>query len=418
MVIAHLRRWAAGRGGPASLVIGRAVALMILATTMGGVAMAEDPSTALVVATERPAEFLFPATTIGPAQPELEFRTAELPGFLWFETPEPVEEFAAAGAFDRLEIRMRGYVPTDRDRFEVTILTAHMRPERIAMASDIARLFLARWASEIGDGIVHDGATFGEAVGHWRRDGFDKTLRVAVWRRGASLLIVRAEMDSSRAAQDFAALAPFLGSVRFLRADTDPLPSAFKPWQVALPGHVPLSFDLPPNWQLTVRRDATTASEGQAVLVFTDQTPGQMSPVLLVGLAEFPPAPFPDITAAAARIAPKFREMATVMSDTAVEAASGEAGFARQEKTQIGYAGEFAIGGANAEFRDRLQWPDGSRLGADTLVAWRPGEVLGLAMLMPWPDTLPDMAAMLHANFVMQHVITTLRGPFAPQSSP
>lgn len=334
-----------------------------------------------------------------PGFPGLDFRTALPPGLEWFEDDHESEEFAASGMFERLERVWLGYEPAERDRLEIAVWCARIRPERAALASDYARLLAMVWGP-LNFGIDGAARDFGEVLAGESDTGFDRRLRISVWRRGLELLIIAAQTTL----EDFEAKAPLMaalvGSLEFEAAVVpDPVIASLVAHHLPLSDGSRFAYLLPSHWplwqedanaRLTARIHIDEADEGRsgAIGLFTTPVP-----------ANAPPDQAP------------LRQIATGTSELMLMNLLPGTRIERKPMNESRMPG-FAATPAQGMFGDALLREDGVRLGATGFFIRAEHDVPGYSALSAWPEGQPGMGRMMHVNFVQRLVTDSLRDRF------
>ncbi|MGH7006477.1 MAG: hypothetical protein ACREIP_21230, partial [Alphaproteobacteria bacterium] len=183
-----------------------------------------------------------------PELPFLDFHSAKLEDFMWFPGQKPVSDLEKYGVFTSVTQQSVGYDPVNRDHLEIQVLTAEIKPEKVARALDYARLFVMEWAAAPSAMKSH-GRDRGDVFAATAGNGFDRFERVGVWRRGTSLLVVRASYDQDQAAKAEPLIARFLGSLAFDQPAEDSVESSLQRVKLPADANADYSFRLPENWQ-------------------------------------------------------------------------------------------------------------------------------------------------------------------------
>lgn len=345
----------------------------------------------------------------------LNFAAAEIPGFLWAPVEGVETAVDAAEVFTRLDRRFIGYIPTDRDQFEITMLTGQIKPERIAVASDMARLMLTGWVPELIAAKDHNSPDFGEALGAWRADGHDKLVRVTAWRRNDAYLIVKAEVDRDKADTYFALLAPFLGSVQFEDNGPDTLTGSFVPHQFEISEGFDLSLMLPANWQ-TIKSAKRSLPDGDYMghYFYNADDPNGNAALMIFGLTMAnSPEPGPD--PANLKAQQGMVEMTVAMSDALMEDLLPDLAYRRVPLATVVFPDELRIGDLHAVQYDKLAIENLSADFATSAlfaVQLQLKIAVGATTLAPMPSSMKAFADVNHVSYVFRILTDQFRTQF------
>ncbi|WP_100526051.1 hypothetical protein [Paracoccus aminovorans] len=333
-----------------------------------------------------------------PDFPGLEFRTALPEGLEWFESPQPVRDFDAAGLFTRFERLWLGYRPEDRDQLEISVYCASILPERVAIAADYGRLLARSWGPK-NYGVDGDARDFGEVMTGEDDSGFGHRTRISVWRRGTDLLILRADTTL----EDFDAQAPriaaMVGSLEFQTQESaDPIIEGLRQHELRLPSGASLRYPLPEHWQ-AFGSDTGSAAPVSAAIWLDKADEGGNSAIGIFGIAV--PA------GAKAKDAP-LRDIATAMSDLLMQNLAPQVQFSRKPMNENRLKG-FAPDAVQGLFLDRLDWTEGRKMGARGFFVLGPADVVGYSSLSAYPESAEAMGLAMHSVFVDRLVLDALR---------
>lgn len=123
-------------------------------------------------------------------------------------------EFADFGVFSNLEQRYVGYVPQHRDRFEVRIYVGSIFPTRVALGAGYSALLASEWGKTSFGIKTHD-QTFGEVLGGNNSTGVMFVNRIATWRRGTHVFVMRVTFEAEHYDQFSDDIARLIGSWQF-----------------------------------------------------------------------------------------------------------------------------------------------------------------------------------------------------------
>ncbi|MCV2448094.1 hypothetical protein [Paracoccus sp. DMF] len=333
-----------------------------------------------------------------PDFPSLEFRTALPEGLEWFESPQPVKDFDAAGMFARFERLWLGYRPEDRDQLEISVYCASIPPERVAIAADYGRLLARSWGPR-NYGVDGDARDFGEVMTGEDDSGFGRRTRISVWRRGTDLLILRADTTL----EDFDAQAPriaaMVGSLEFQNESVaDSIIGGLRQHELRLPSGGSLRYPLPAHWQ-AFGSDTGSAAPVSAAIWLDKADEGGNSAIGIFGIAV--PA------GAKAKDAP-LRDIATAMSDLLMQNLAPQVQFSRKPMSENRLKG-FAPDAVQGLFLDRLDWAEGRKMGARGFFVLGPADLVGYSSLSAYPESAEAMGLAMHSSFVDRLVLDALR---------
>lgn len=222
----------------------RLLACMVF-LTFGAPIMADETPERLALA-EAAADAPRMAFNLADA-PDLTASTFSPPDFVWDDVDDVPPTFMEAGVFSSFRQRYVGYDPANRDRYEVSIFTANLEPDRVAPAAGIASLLAARWGP-LNFGIKAHDITFGEVAGGDESSGEMIVSRISVWRRGLQVLILRQRFEAAHFDTYGDTIAKVAGSLRFATPDlTDPILDTARTGKIDV-GDAEFAFRLLPNW--------------------------------------------------------------------------------------------------------------------------------------------------------------------------
>ncbi|KGJ02165.1 hypothetical protein IT41_18260 [Paracoccus halophilus] len=331
-----------------------------------------------------------------PDFPGLQFRTALPEGLEWFDSAETIGDFDASGMFTEFRRLWLGYAPEDRDRLQVSVHAARIPAERVALASDYARLLARVWGPK-NYGIYGDERDFGEVMTGEDESGFDRRTRISVWRRGTDLLILRADTTLEDFETQASALAAMVGSLEFREGIADPIIDGLVAHQIRLPSGAVLDYPLPPHWQAFDQGKAQAAPISAAVWLDRADEGGN-SAIGIFGVA---------VPAGARAADAPLDQIAATMSDLMMENLLPGTEFKRQPVTNYRMKG-FRPDTVQAMFLDRLELAD-RKMGASGFFLVAGDDVAGFSSLTAYPVDAEAMGIMMHANFIDRLVLDALR---------
>lgn len=80
---------------------------------------------------------------------DLNFHSVKIDKFMWFKEKRALSEWDKYETFDNVTLQTIGYDPANRDHFEIQIITAEIKPEKVARGVDYARLFAKEWVPSV-----------------------------------------------------------------------------------------------------------------------------------------------------------------------------------------------------------------------------------------------------------------------------
>ncbi|WP_102225764.1 hypothetical protein [Acidimangrovimonas sediminis] len=370
----------------ATLLLGAALACPVAAMSAGTDTAAADPKFALVDQGPAATEFAFDAAA-------LDFVTATPEAFRWMTSDTPAEGFAEFGLFTDLTRRWIGYDPMNRDRLEISVLTARVVPDRVATGSGYAQALASGWGRHDFGALGHD-IDFGEAIGGNDDSGAMIVNRVAVFRRGDLLLIVRAKFDADHFDTAGPVIARFLGTLAFKdRLARDPVRAAEQTASLPMPaGLPPFAYRTPANWR---RLDLAQITPGAHADLWYDAA----DPARNAGFMAFRFAPS-DKPVTPQRMADAAGGLAQAMLLNLIP----DTEFTLEPQTRNAFAQFDGITQANGlfVFLARLQ---GKAVDAKISVletVGKDGALLGVASLGPLPDhTQALWGSLIHSDFAL-----------------
>lgn len=336
-----------------------------------------------------------------PGYPALGFRAVLPAGLEWTESPEPVTDFEAAGLFTAFDRLWTGRDPGGRDRLEISVYAARIRPERVAIASDYGRILARAWGPD-----SYEVSTLMQNFGAVLTGDRDRRTRLLIWRRGFDLLILRADTDVANLEPATDRLATMVNSLEFLEAADDPVERDLRTNRLRLPWGGDFAYPMLGQWRL-FGEENDSARIAAAIWLDKADDLGD-SAVGVFGVA------YPEgVTAADAPL----RAIATGMSDLMMENLAPDVAFARVQMDELRIP-EFGADSRHALYRDRLDWADGRRIGAQGFVLAMAEGVVGISSLRVHPSTMEEAGRSVHGAFVERFLIYAVRAAFGPPAAP
>lgn len=183
--------------------------------------------------------------------PQLSASTFDPSGFVWDEVDTVPPDFIEDGVFTSFSQRYVGYLPAKRDRHEVAIYVAGLRPDRVAPAASTAVQLAAKWG-RLSFGVVAHDLEFGEVLGGDESSGVMMVNRISVWRRGHQALILRQTFEAEHFSAHAETIATLVGSLNFAEElSSDPVIQNAHRSTLATNGF-DFSFLMPENWSRLV----------------------------------------------------------------------------------------------------------------------------------------------------------------------
>ena len=337
----------------------------------------------------------------------LDFATAALPGFLWFEKPQSVADLDETGLFTGFQRTHLGYDLAERDRLEVEVFTARIDPQMVSLGADYGRMFASVWGPENFGVMPHD-RDFGEVLTGENSSGFDNRVRISVWRRGSDLLVIKSRFQASSADQVGGLIAQLVGSVTFANTLQDDVEAGFVQHAVAIrPDGLTLPVDLPPHWTSLLVTKPTTSQPIGAEVFINAADPGRNG-AILIGATATPPAGIGDLQKGG-----QFVQMSTelmmgnVLPDTE---------FTAEPMAAYQFEDFDKLTRFNGLYLNKLTMSEsGMVAGSGTFVAEKDGLALFSTDISAYPSGPHEMGLMMHSNFVSDQARTAFRTYWADQ---
>ncbi len=384
-------------------------ALLAMFMACAGAIMAEeiDPKFAMIRVEPADTEFAF-------AGSDLDFASVAPAGFIWNDSDAVPTDFVDFAVFSAFRERYIGYEPLNRDRFEIRVYTARIFPERVALASDYARLLASVWGAMDFGVMAHD-PQFGEVLGGDDASGIMIVNRIAVFRRGDELLILRLKFH----ADHFDAYAPdiarFVGSIAFAKAENpDPIASTVQ--AVALdagPGQPAFGYGVPANWQaLDIAQPSP--EKGRYALWIDAGDPNRNSGLMQAVIA--PPVPMPKDASPDPQA---MANTAAALAEAAIQTLLPGQTFTLDpsEKTEFGELEKVSAFNSLFVFNSEIG-PEKKPARVAVLISMgRNGAILGSVMMGPQPSDPYLMGTMMHGNYVVKLAMNAQQAYWAAQQN-
>lgn len=390
----------------AELIRGNLLLIMLVffATLEGHMAEAQAEKFAMIAVQERDAGFAF-------AESALDFHTVSPDGFVWNNSTEVPPDFIPSAMFTEFQQRYIGYEPLNRDRLEIRVFSARIHHDRVALATDYARLMASRWG-RTNFGLMAHSPTFGEVLRGDNSSGVMVVSRISVFRRGDELLIVRTKFHAEHFGSYADQIARFIGSIAFDHdLQADPIANAFL-WhdQNVGSGQAQFVFPRPGNWQLTPPGQQTI--DGGTYSFWRDVNDPNGNAAMMV--ATIPPlGRLPEGSVAA----PEPQEMANLAAALANMMLSNmlpDQPFRLEpvEKNSFATLNEITAFNANFTFR-AIIGEEGVSAALPVMLTMGPdGSVIANVTLSPAPEDLYLLGTGMHVNFVQALFLDAIKSHF------
>lgn len=385
-----------------SLALGHALLWLVLVANM---ADAKDDKFPLIPAAETDAvtEFQFAdlpnlsGTVVAPSEMQ------------WDDVDIVPPEFADFAVFSQFEQRYVGYIPQHRDRFEVRMYVGKIFPTRVALGAGYSAMLASEWG-KLNFGIKTHDLTFGEVLGGDKSTGVMFVNRIATWRRGEHVFIMRITFEAEHYAQFEQDIARLIGSWTFSEPLTeDPILTAMKTSQIdpnvgTAQAPAPFQFAMPSHWEILTQGNVNAPGDSQ-MWVDRDNPVGNLGtvitalpspvPVPETGMPRPPEQGMIDVAADYARIA-----IQNMLPDTGYELKPFEMnGFDNLE--------EITAFNRALIFTAPLETGLTANI-AVLLVQMLDGVILASATLRPTIEDGYQMGTQMHGSFVSAHLLEAM----------
>ncbi len=364
-------------------------ALVLLTTAIGLNVMAEDYASRLKLDKNAEASEAFSVKD----SKNLNFHAVKIDGVRWFNEDRTLSEWDAYSVFDKVELKSIGYDPSNRDHLEIQIISAEIKPEKVARGVDYARLFATESGASVS-AMKEYGRDAGDVFAIGPDNGFERRERVAVWRQDTSLLIIRASYAQDQAQRVEPEIAKFLGALKLDNKEADSIDDAMHLEQLPSSGRAAYSARLPDGWKKLSQNDDPNPSYTGAIFTNSNDPDGNSA----VSLSVFP-TPKADL----APTDEQLRQLAAKVVEIELQNLMPDVGFKLDE--DVSFVPEEKIGDADKGFIDIVTLQgSGQKIRAKTLLSLKKGVVVAIASLTAFPATPTDIATMIHTDFVTRTV--------------
>ncbi|KAA3509183.1 hypothetical protein CPJ18_23220 [Agrobacterium rosae] len=364
-------------------------ALVLLTTAIGLNVMAEDYASRLKLDKNAEASEAFSVKD----SKNLNFHAVKIDGVRWFNEDRTLSEWDAYSVFDKVELKSIGYDPSNRDHLEIQIISAEIKPEKVARGVDYARLFATESGASVS-AMKEYGRDAGDVFAIGPDNGFERRERVAVWRQDTSLLIIRASYAQDQAQRVEPEIAKFLGALKLDNKEADSIDDAMHLEQLPSSGRAAYSARLPDGWKKLSQNDDPNPSYTGAIFTNSNDPDGNSAVSLFV---------FPTPKADLAPTDEQLRQLAAKVVEIELQNLMPDVGFKLDE--DVSFVPEEKIGDADKGFIDIVTLQgSGQKIRAKTLLSLKKGVVVAIASLTAFPATPTDIATMIHTDFVTRTV--------------
>lgn len=364
-------------------------ALVLLTTAIGLNVMAEDYASRLKLDKNAEASEAFSVK----GSKNLNFHAVKIDGVRWFNEDRTLSEWDAYSVFDKVELKSIGYDPSNRDHLEIQIISAEIKPEKVARGVDYARLFATESGASVS-AMKEYGRDAGDVFAIGPDNGFERRERVAVWRQDTSLLIIRASYAQDQAQRVEPEIAKFLGALKLDNKEADSIDDAMHLEQLPSSGRAAYSARLPDGWKKLSQNDDPNPSYTGAIFTNSNDPDGNSAVSLFV---------FPTPKADLAPTDEQLRQLAAKVVEIELQNLMPDVGFKLDE--DVSFVPEEKIGDADKGFIDIVTLQgSGQKIRAKTLLSLKKGVVVAIASLTAFPATPTDIATMIHTDFVTRTV--------------
>lgn len=323
----------------------------------------------------------------------LNFHAVKIDGVRWFNEDRTLSEWDAYSVFDKVELKSIGYDPSNRDHLEIQIISAEIKPEKVARGVDYARLFATESGASVS-AMKEYGRDAGDVFAIGPDNGFERRERVAVWRQDTSLLIIRASYAQDQAQRVEPEIAKFLGALKLDNKEADSIDDAMHLEQLPSSGRAAYSARLPDGWKKLSQNDDPNPSYTGAIFTNSNDPDGNSAVSLFV---------FPTPKADLAPTDEQLRQLAAKVVEIELQNLMPDVGFKLDE--DVSFVPEEKIGDADKGFIDIVTLQgSGQKIRAKTLLSLKKGVVVAIASLTAFPATPTDIATMIHTDFVTRTV--------------
>ncbi len=329
---------------------------------------------------------------------DLNFHAAKIDNFRWFKDEKPLSEGDKYSIFNSVKLRSIGYDPANRDHFEIQIISAEIKPDKVARGVDYARLFATEWGASVS-AIREYGRDAGDVFAVGPDNGFERRERVAVWRYDNLLLVVRASYAEEQAESVEPEVAKFLGALKLDNEAPDSIDGAMHWEELPSSGGTVYSARLPKGWKKLSRNNDPSPSYTGATFTNSNDPDGNSAAALLMF-----PTPGKDLSPTDEQM----RQLAAKVVEIELQNLMPDVGFKLDQDAS--FIPNEKTAEADRGFIDivTLQGSE-QRIRAKTVLSVKSGVVAVVASLTAFPNAPKEIATMIHTDFVTRTITDGLK---------
>ncbi|NTF34809.1 hypothetical protein [Rhizobium skierniewicense] len=370
------------------------LALVLITTAIGLDVMAEDYTNSLKL--DRNANASEPHTF--DEVKDLNFHAAKIDNFRWFKDEKPFSQWDKYSIFNSVKLRSIGYDPANRDHFEIQIISAKIKPEKVARGVDYARLFATEWGASVS-AMREYGRDAGDVFALGPDNGFERRERVAVWRYDNLLLVVRASYAEEQAESVEPKVAKFLGALKFDNEAPDSINGVMHWEELPSSGGTVYSARLPEGWTKLSRNSDPNPSYTGAIFTNSNDPDGNSAAAVFMF-----PTPGKELSPTDEQL----RQLAAKVVEIELQNLMPDVGFKLDQDAS--FVSDEKTDEADRGFIDIVTLQgSGQRIRAKTVLSVRRGTVAVVASLTAFPDAPKEIATMIHTDFVTRTISDGLK---------
>ncbi|MER0240057.1 hypothetical protein [Fulvimarina sp. MAC8] len=333
----------------------------------------------------------------------LDFETMKLDRFQWNKTGEKVEDFDSAEAFTEFDEVYVGYDPMNRDQGEIRLYAAKLVPEKLGLAVDYGRLLARQWGP-LNFGVKLRDPSFGEVMtGRDNVDGGQEFTRLSVFRRGAELLVIRADGPEESWQKFGPKVASFVGSLHFdQEMNKDPLLANFTTEEIAIDRSAgskgQIEVRMPTAWRALPITNDSDPKAGIYRFYVNDADKGKSSGVMIFSI---------DARAATRQVEPP--QLAQTMGEILLDNVLQGQPYQFQPMGENGVPDLDGKTDVNGYYLFKVAFPEIDMLGGvSVLLTMKDQHWVGYAMVSAYPTDLWHQAATLNPTLVEYQLRTAV----------
>ncbi|MQB13334.1 hypothetical protein DXT96_26220 [Agrobacterium sp. ICMP 6402] len=360
-------------------------AMVLMTTAIGLDVMAEDYTSRLTLDSTAKASEPY---TFQEAR-DLNFHSVKIDSFMWFKEQRALSEWDKYETFDNVTLQSIGYDPANRDHFEIQIITAEIKPEKVARGVDYARLFAKEWAPSVS-AMKEYGRDAGDVFALGPDNGFNRRERVAVRRDDKSLLIVRAGYAQEEAARVEPQIAQFFGALKLDNELTDSIDGSMHSQELPSSGGTVYSARLPDGWKKLTQNSDPNPSYTGAMFTNSNDPDGNAAVSLFIF-----PTPKSDLSPTDEQL----RQLAAKVVEIELQNLMPDVGYKLDQ--DVTFVPDEKVGDVDRGFIDIVTLQgSGQKIRAKTVLNVKKGIVAAVASVTAFPAAPTDVATMIHTDFV------------------